>query len=150
MLAAEAEAYEGATGRAFYRRLENDLSHIRRHLDVDLYFDRHTRGYDFRDLWVPLLDLPDEDLETIAWLERIFDLDSPRAPACRGRPAMIQSNWRELRGYAPGCDPGGRRPQPLTTSLRPPAWPRCGGCFASDNLALDKLGLKANDVGCRH
>ena len=78
VLAAEPEAYEGAAGRAVYRRLENDLARIRRHLDVDLYYDRAKSAYDFRDLWVPLLDLPDEDLETIAWLERIFDLDSPQ------------------------------------------------------------------------
>jgi predicted DNA-binding transcriptional regulator YafY len=72
------DAYGGTEGRALRRRLENDLQRIREHLWVDLYFSRQEGGYVIRDTWRPLLDLPDEDLATIAWLEQTFDHDSPQ------------------------------------------------------------------------
>ena len=63
---------------ALFRRLENDLRRIRRNLLVDVNFDRQAGGYMIRDCWTPLLDLPDRDLATIAWLEETFDLRSPQ------------------------------------------------------------------------
>ncbi len=64
--------------RALRLRLEKDLGRIRNELLVDLYFDRQVGGYVIRDAWLPLLDLPDEDLATIAWLEQTFGHDSPK------------------------------------------------------------------------
>jgi len=72
------EAYGEAKGEALHRRLENDLRRIRDCLMVDLYFDRQASGYVIRDTWLPLLDLPDKDLATMAWLEQTFDHDSPQ------------------------------------------------------------------------
>ena len=71
-------AHEGVEDQVLYQRLEKDLGRIRRNLMVDLYFDRRTGRYTIHDIWLPLLDLPDEDLETIAWLEETFDYDSPQ------------------------------------------------------------------------
>lgn len=64
--------------KALRRRLEKDLGRIRNNLMVDLRFDRQVGGYVIKDTWMPLLDLPDEDLATIAWLEQTFDYDSPQ------------------------------------------------------------------------
>jgi predicted DNA-binding transcriptional regulator YafY len=72
------EAYGMAAGKALHLRLEKDLGRIRDRLGVDLYFDRRAGDYVIRDTWRPLLDLPDEDLETIAWLEQTFDHESPQ------------------------------------------------------------------------
>ena len=72
------EAYGETQGKALRRRLENDLQRIRENLMVDVYFDRQVDGYVITDAWRPLLDLPDEDLETMAWLEQTFDHDSPQ------------------------------------------------------------------------
>jgi predicted DNA-binding transcriptional regulator YafY len=72
------EAYGETEGQTLYRRLEKDRRRIRENLMVDLFFDRQAGGYVIRDTWRPLLDLPDEDLETIAWLEQIFEHDSPQ------------------------------------------------------------------------
>ena len=72
------EAYGGAQGRALRRRLENDLRRIRDGLFIDLHFDRQEGSYAIGDTWLPLLDLPDEDLATIAWLEQTFEPDSPQ------------------------------------------------------------------------
>jgi predicted DNA-binding transcriptional regulator YafY len=73
-----ADAYGETEGQTLRRRLENDLQRIRDQLYVDLYFDRRAGGYVIRDIWRPLLDLPDEDLATIAWLEQIFGHDAPQ------------------------------------------------------------------------
>jgi len=60
------------------RRFENDLHRIRDKLGIELYFGRQVGGYVIKDTWLPLLDLPDEDLATIAWLEQTFGHDSPQ------------------------------------------------------------------------
>jgi predicted DNA-binding transcriptional regulator YafY len=69
---------EAVEEEARQTRFENDLGRIRDQLRVDLYFDRRADGYVIKDTWRPLLDLPDEDLATIAWLEQTFDHDSPQ------------------------------------------------------------------------
>ncbi|MFN3763396.1 MAG: helix-turn-helix transcriptional regulator [Anaerolineae bacterium] len=71
------EAYGSAEGKVLHRRLENDLARIRQWLGVDLRYSRQEKGYTIYSLWTPLLDLPDEDLRTIAWLGRVFDEESP-------------------------------------------------------------------------
>jgi predicted DNA-binding transcriptional regulator YafY len=71
-------AYGEVEGEALHSRFENDLKRIRDHLLIDLYFDRREGAYVIRDTWRPLLDLPDEDLATIAWLQQTFDHDSPQ------------------------------------------------------------------------
>ena len=72
------EAYSEVGGQALRRRLENDRRRIRDGLRVDLNFDRQAGGYVIGDTWLGLLDLPDEDLATIAWLEQTFGHDSPQ------------------------------------------------------------------------
>jgi len=71
-------AYGEAEGEALQSRFENDLGRIRDNLRIELYFDHREGGYIIRDTWLPLLDLPDEDLATIAWLQQTFDHDSPQ------------------------------------------------------------------------
>lgn len=73
-----ADAYGEVQDQLLYRRLENDLQRIRDRLLIDLYFDREVGGYVVQDIWQPLLDLPDEDLETIAWLQQTFGYDAPK------------------------------------------------------------------------
>jgi predicted DNA-binding transcriptional regulator YafY len=65
-------------------RLDKDLRRIRENLMVDVYYDREAGGYVIKDTWLPLLDLPDDDLETIAWLEQTFDLESPKHDEIHG------------------------------------------------------------------
>jgi len=72
------DAYGGTTGEALHRRFQEDVRRIRDELLVNLRFDRRLGGYTIRDVWLPLLDLPDEDLATVAWLEETFDLKSPQ------------------------------------------------------------------------
>ncbi len=69
---------------ALQQRLEKDLGRIRDKLMVALYHDPRAGGYVIKDTWLPLLDLPDRDLETIAWLEEAFDHRSPKHDQVRG------------------------------------------------------------------
>ena len=62
--------------RALVKRLEYDLARIRDVLGVDIRFDRKLGAYDLKDTWLGLINLPDDDLATIAWLEETFALDS--------------------------------------------------------------------------
>lgn len=78
------DAYGDATGKPLRKRLENDLRRIREILQVDLYYSRLEGGYIIRDAWIPLLDLPDEDLATLAWLAETFGPDSPQYERIHG------------------------------------------------------------------
>ncbi|MGQ9681603.1 MAG: helix-turn-helix transcriptional regulator, partial [Anaerolineae bacterium] len=82
-----AEAYAEGDAGAARKRLEKDLERIRAHLLIDLYYDRRAGGYTIRDTWLPLLDLPDQDLGTMAWLEKTFDAASPQHEAVQ---ALLQ------------------------------------------------------------
>jgi len=75
--AVEEEGAEPA-GEARWIRLAKDLARIRDELGVELRFERELGGYTIRETWLPLLDLPPEDLATIAWLEQTFGPDSPQ------------------------------------------------------------------------
>lgn len=72
------EAYGSAEGEALRRRVEKDLARIRERLLVEVCYDRRADGYVIADCPTPLLDLPDEDLTTIAWLQQTFGPDSPQ------------------------------------------------------------------------
>lgn len=65
-------------GEALARRLEHDLARIRNEFGVVIRFDRRQGSYAITDTWTGLLDLPDDDLATMAWLEETFGLDSPQ------------------------------------------------------------------------
>jgi predicted DNA-binding transcriptional regulator YafY len=72
------DAYGGTDGRVLHRRFQEDMRRIRDELLINVRFDRQLGGYTIRDTWLPLLDLPDDDLATIAWLEETFDMASPQ------------------------------------------------------------------------
>jgi predicted DNA-binding transcriptional regulator YafY len=88
------EAYGEVEGEALDRRLEKDLWRVRNELLVELRFDRDQTRYEIRDVWQPLLDLPDEDLETIAWLEQTFGHEAPQHDE-------VHALLRRLRLYLP-------------------------------------------------
>ena len=62
---------------------------------------------------------------------------------------MIQSNWREFLGFAPGCEPGGRRTPPLTTSPQPARLSRCAGGAPLKTIESDQVlarGVYADEL----
>jgi len=85
------EAYGQVQGELLHRRLGEDRKRIRENLGIDLSFDRQQGGYVIHVQGLPLLDLPDEDLATIAWLEQTFDHDSPQHDEVHGLLGRLRS-----------------------------------------------------------
>lgn len=82
--AAEGEgAYGGTEGGALARRFEEDCRRIREELNVDVHYDRRVGGYLLSSLERPLLALPEEQLQTLAFLAETFRPNSPHAAEVR-------------------------------------------------------------------
>lgn len=73
------EAYGMTDGKALGKRFEADKRRMREHLGVDIRYDAAAGGYVIDRLDAPLLNLPDDDLLTLAWLADTFTADGPRA-----------------------------------------------------------------------
>jgi len=74
----EKDALKTTDENVLQNRLDKDLKRIRNDLMVKLSYNRRLGKYEIKDTWLPLLDLPDEDLETMAWLGENFGLKSPK------------------------------------------------------------------------
>jgi predicted DNA-binding transcriptional regulator YafY len=88
------EAYGGATGPALIKRFEADKRRLRERLGAPLRYDPAAGGYVLDVSVRPLLDLPDDDLITLALLAETFRPDSPHA---EGVQALID----RLAGWLP-------------------------------------------------
>lgn len=73
-----ADAYGRAEGRALIKRFEGDKRRLREQLRTPIRYDAAAGGYVLDTAAQPLLDLPDEELRTLAWLTDTFGPDSPR------------------------------------------------------------------------
>lgn len=71
------DAYGGAAGRALDKRFEGDKRRLRELFGLEWRYQRATGSYEITDVWEPLLDLPDEALTTIAFLQETFDPSAP-------------------------------------------------------------------------
>ncbi|MCI0396689.1 MAG: WYL domain-containing protein [Chloroflexi bacterium] len=78
--AAEGEdAYGYATGKALNKKFEADCRRIRENLYVNLRYTPQAGGYTIDALDRPLLDLPDTQLQTLAFLAETFRPETPHA-----------------------------------------------------------------------
>lgn len=71
--------------------LYDDLARIRNKLFVDVKVNRRTGEYTIHDTQLPLLDLSDDNLSTIAWLKQIFNPNSPKAKEVQVLLQQLQS-----------------------------------------------------------
>jgi predicted DNA-binding transcriptional regulator YafY len=78
--AAEGEdAYGWASGRALDKKFQADCRRVRENLCVDIKYRPEAGGYVIQGLERPLLNLPDAQLETLAFLAETFKPRSPHA-----------------------------------------------------------------------
>jgi len=91
VLAEDAAAYGSTQDRTLYKRLRNDLDRLRHNLYLNIRADRRTGEYALGEIETPLLDLPDEELATLAWLEQIFHPNSPKYREVRALLQQLQS-----------------------------------------------------------
>lgn len=90
LLAEGHDAYGQAEGTALKKRFHRDLEHLRHSLHITIELDRRTGEYSITGLERPLLNLPDADLEIIAWLEQTFSAATPHATEVRDLLARLQ------------------------------------------------------------
>ncbi|MCP4422987.1 MAG: hypothetical protein GY803_00700, partial [Chloroflexi bacterium] len=74
------DAYGSRTGKPLNRRFEEDKKRLREYLGIDVRYDKGVRGYVIAGWERPLLNLPDADIQTLAFLADTFQPDSPHAP----------------------------------------------------------------------
>ncbi len=86
------EAYGGSSGRALTKRFEADKKKLRDIFGLEWRYSRSTETYELLDTWEPLLDLPDEALTAIAFLQETFDPSTPLHD-------QVQSLLGSLVGY---------------------------------------------------
>jgi predicted DNA-binding transcriptional regulator YafY len=125
--AVDREAYGGAAGKALDKRFEYDKRKLEDLFGLQVRYRRATGTYEIEDVWEPLLDLPDEALTAIAFLQETFDPSAPmhdqvqnflgllvsylsperRGDLERGRTAL-QVEWgqRDDDVIAPGVEAG--------------------------------------------
>jgi predicted DNA-binding transcriptional regulator YafY len=77
------EAYGNRTGKLLNKRFEDDKRRLWQRLGVRIRYRGEVGGYKLDTLERPLLDLPDEHLETLAFLADTFQPDSPHASQVR-------------------------------------------------------------------
>lgn len=87
-------AYGELAGAALQHEIQRDLRRIRDRLFINVRYNRQLQGYEFRreDAAWPLLDLPDEDLAIMTWLEQSFAANTPKHQE-------VSQFLRRLRGY---------------------------------------------------
>jgi predicted DNA-binding transcriptional regulator YafY len=85
------DAYAQTEDSSRQRQFERDILHLKEDLNLDVKCDRQTNLYFLYESDYPLLDLPDEDLNTIAWLRQTFDAASPQHHAVNGFLSRIIS-----------------------------------------------------------
>jgi predicted DNA-binding transcriptional regulator YafY len=86
------DAYGDAIGRALDKRFEGDKHRLRDWLGLEWYYSRRAGTYEIVDVWEPLLDLSDEALAAIAFLQETFDPSTPMHDA-------VQNLLGSLVGY---------------------------------------------------
>jgi len=78
------DPYDGAEDTRLRKKLEKDLWRIRYHLGVDIRFDRRMGAYRLRGVGpYGLFCLPDDCLDTLAFLYNTFQPDAPEAERVR-------------------------------------------------------------------
>lgn len=85
------EAYDQTKASSQQRQFERDIFHLKEDLNLGLKYERRSNQYLLDENDYPLLDLPDEDLTTIAWLRKTFDDASPQHHAVDGFLSRIIS-----------------------------------------------------------
>lgn len=119
------EAYGLATGRLLTKRFEADKKRLREHLHLDVRYSAAEGGYVLAEGSAARLDLPDEDLVTLAWLADTFEPGSPRAEDVRRLvdrlvarlPEERRAVFRRWSGALPTADLRLRDDEPIAEDV---------------------------------
>ena len=97
------DPYESLSDKALERRFEDDLRRVREWFGCEVHYDASTKEYCMESVTVPLVDLPDEALRGLAFLQATF---SDRAVPMRSEVSALfesihkvlpEDRWADLR-----------------------------------------------------
>jgi hypothetical protein len=106
------DAYGFTSDKPLDKRFRGDLSRLADSLQVGISYSKVDKGYTIEWRERPFLNLPDPDLETLAYLADTFKEDSPRATDVRQLidrlidwlPSERQKRFYRLSGQQPTAD----------------------------------------------
>jgi len=85
------DPYEGASGKALNKRLDTYKKNLDQIFNVDWTYSQATGQYTLGYIWEPSLDLPDEALGAIAFLQETFEPDAPNYESVQHFLSLIVS-----------------------------------------------------------
>ena len=86
------EAYGGdVSPRALNKRFEADKKRLYELFGVELRYRRTDNTYEIKAIWEPLLDLPAEAIEAIAFLQSTFSPAAPQSEQIQNLLSLLQS-----------------------------------------------------------
>jgi predicted DNA-binding transcriptional regulator YafY len=145
------EAYGRTTGTALDKRFRSDLSRLETHFQIKVRYSKIERGYviDWRER--PLLNLPDPEIQTLAFLADTFQPDSPHALEVQQLidrlvdwlPAERQQLFHKAAGHQPIADLRLRDSEPIA----PDVWDAIQAVWqAKQEVQFDYLSTR-NETG---
>ncbi|MBX3060970.1 MAG: WYL domain-containing protein [Anaerolineae bacterium] len=119
------EAYGHCSPKALDRRFREDLSRLEKYFGIKVAYSKADKGYVVVRRERPLLNLPDADLQTLAFLADTFQPDSPHAQDVQQfidrlvdwLPAERQKVVRRAAGHQPTSDLRLRDSEPIAADV---------------------------------
>jgi len=96
--APEGDLYEGATGRALQKRFEADKARLKDIFGVTWVYHQASGEYELQDIGAPVIDLPDEALKAMAFLQSTFEPGAPMADAVQNLLSLLVNCLPPERG----------------------------------------------------
>jgi predicted DNA-binding transcriptional regulator YafY len=148
------EAYGGAAAEALQSKFAKDIARIRDNFQVNVRYDRRIGGYVIADLERPQLDLPDAQLETLAFLSETFREGTPHATEVRQLIdtllPWLSEERRRIVGRAQGLLDVDLR-QRDSDEIAPDVWTAVQTAYSERRqLAFDYLSSTYEDGVPRH
>lgn len=119
------EAYGRHGPKALDRRFREDLARLEKYFDVEIRYSKADKGYVIVRRERPLLNLPDADIQTLAFLADTFQQDSPHALEVQQLvdrlvdwlPEERQKVYHQATGYQPTADLRLRDSEPIAPEV---------------------------------
>lgn len=119
------DAYGSSEGDALSKRFDGDKRRLRQHLGIQVRYDAGARGYLLIEHEMPLLELGDSHLQTLAFLADTFATDTPHGRQVQELVDTLISwhsadrrlRFNRLRGLLPDVDLRLRDSEPIAADV---------------------------------
>ena len=144
-----------ASEAALSKRFQNDKERLRNQLHVSIRYDKKAKGYVIEGWERPLLNLPDDDIETLAFLADTFQPNTPKSIEIQQLidrlvnwlPLERQKLTRKIAGQQPTADLRLRDSE----EIAPDVWDKLLEAWqAKQEVRFDYLSSQHEDGRFRH